>query len=242
MRTLILKELKSYFFSPIVHIIIGFYLLINSFILLFFDTNYNIIKSNFIDINSFFELSPWILLIIIPSICMRTFSEEISNGTIEILITKPISLTKILLGKYLSIQFLIIFCFLLCTPYFLIANNLINSDSNIDLGVIFFAFISLILLSSVFILISICVSLRFKTQFSIFLVSFLICFIDYYLINLISEYSNNSSLYSFINNIGIQIHYHRLSIGIINLNGITYFVLNLFLFFFIGLKSMKNIK
>ncbi len=242
MRTLIIKELKSYFFSPVGHILIGFYLLINSLILIFFETNYNIIKSNFIDVNSFFELSPWILLIIIPSICMRVFSEEISNGTIEVLITKPISLTKILLGKYLSIQFVIVFCFMLCTPYLLMANNLINSDSNIDLGVIFFAFISLILLSSVFILISICVSLRFKTQFSIFLVSFLICFIDYYLINLISEYSNNSSLYSFINNIGIQIHYHRLSIGIINLNDIAYFILNLFLFFLIGLKSMKKIK
>tara|TARA_X000001036_G_C20391296_1_gene688831 strand:+ start:244 stop:765 length:522 start_codon:yes stop_codon:yes gene_type:complete len=173
---------------------------------------------------------------------MRTFSDEISNGTIEILITKPISLTKILLGKYLSIQFVLVFCFLLCTPYFLIVNNLINSDSNIDLGVMFFAFISLILLSGVFILISICVSLIFKTQFNIFLVSFLICFIDYYLINLISEYSNNSSLYSFINNIGIQIHYKRLSIGIINLNDVTYFALNLFLFFLIGLKLMKNIK
>jgi len=242
MKTLIIKEIKSYFFSPIIYVLIGFYLLINSLILLFFETNYNLIQSNFIDINSFFELAPWILLIIIPSICTRTFSEEISNGTIEILITKPISLTKILLGKYLSIQFVIFFCFLLCSPYFLIVNNLINSDSNIDIGVIFFGFISLILLSSIFILICICISLRFKTQFSIFLVSFLICFIDYYLINLISEYSNNSSLYSFINNIGIQIHYHRLSIGIINLNDISYFALNFFLFFLIGLKSMKSIK
>ena len=55
MRTLIIKELKSYFFSPVGHILIGFYLLINSLILIFFETNYNIIKSNFIDVNSFFE-------------------------------------------------------------------------------------------------------------------------------------------------------------------------------------------
>ena len=111
MKTIIKKELKNYFYSPIGYILISFYLLINSLVLFFFETNYNIIKSNFIDINSFFELSPWILLIIIPALCMRAFSEEISNGTIEILLTKPISLIKVLLSKYLSIQFNIILLF-----------------------------------------------------------------------------------------------------------------------------------
>ena len=109
--------------------------------------------------------------------------------------------------------------------------GLINSSSNIDIGVLFVAFISLILLSSVFIMISICVSLNFKNQFNIFLISFLICLFDYYLINLISESSNTNNLYNFINNIGIQLHYHRLSIGIINLYDIIYFALNIFLFF-----------
>lgn len=242
MKTIIKKELKNYFYSPIGYILISFYLLINSLVLFFFETNYNLIKSNFIDINSFFELSPWILLIIIPALCMRAFSEEISNGTIEILLTKPISLIKVLLSKYLSIQFVIILCFLLCIPYFLILNNLINSSSSIDIGVLFVAFISLILLSSVFIMISICVSLNFKNQFNIFLISFLICLFDYYLINLISESSNTNNLYNFINNIGIQLHYHRLSIGIINLYDIVYFALNIFLFFLISLKSIKKIK
>ncbi|MBK77725.1 MAG: hypothetical protein CMC88_01170 [Flavobacteriaceae bacterium] len=242
MRAIIIKELKSFFLSTIGLILICSYLLINSLILVFFETNYNLIKFNLIDLNSFFKLSPWILLFIIPSICMRNFSEEISNGTLEILITKPISLAKILLAKYFSVQFIIIFCFLLCIPYLLFVNNLISSKSNIDTGVIFFGFIALTLLSSVFILISTYVSLRFKSQFNVFLVSFLICFFDYYLINVISEYSSNSNLYNFINNIGIQIHYQRLSLGIINSYDISYFILNIFLFYLIGLKSIKKMK
>ena len=240
MRTLIIKELKNYFYSPIGYILISFFLLCNSLILFFFETNYNFIKSNFIDINSFFEISPWLLIIIIPSICMRTFSEETSNGTIEILITKPISLSKILLGKYISVQFLIIFCFLLCTPYFFVINNFLTSDSSIDFIVLFFSFISLILLSSVFILISICVSLKVKTQFGIFIISFLICFFDYYLINIISELIDNKFLYNFFNKIGIQMHYKNLSVGIINLNDIIYFILNIFLLILIGIKSIKK--
>ena len=240
MRTLIIKELKNYFYSPIGYILISFFLLCNSLILFFFETNYNFIKSNFIDLNSFFEISPWLLIIIIPSICMRSFSEEISKGTIEILITKPISIPKILLGKYFSVQFLIIICFFLCIPYFFLINNIITSDSIIDLGVLFFSFISLILLSSVFILISICVSLKVKTQFGIFIISFLICFFDYYLINIISELIDNKFLYNFFNKIGIQMHYKNLSFGIINLNDIIYFILNIFLLILIGIKSIKK--
>ena len=240
MRTLIIKELKNYFYSPIGYILISFFLLCNSLVLFFFETNYNFIKSNFIDLNSFFEISPWLLIIIIPSICMRSFSEEISKGTIEILITKPISIPKILLGKYFSVQFLIIICFFLCIPYFFLINNIITSDSSIDLGVLFFSFISLILLSSVFILISICVSLKVKTQFGIFIISFLICFFDYYLINIISELIDNKFLYNFFNKIGIQMHYKNLSVGIINLNDIIYFILNIFLLILIGIKSIKK--
>ena len=241
MRALVIKELKNYFFSPIGYILITFFILCNSLILFFFETNYNFIKSNFIDLNSFFEISPWLLIIIIPSICMRSFSEEISKGTIEILITKPISIPKILLGKYFSVQFLIIICFFLCIPYFFLINNIITSDSSIDLGVLFFSFISLILLSSVFILISICVSLKVKTQFGIFIISFLICFFDYYLINVIAELFDNSFLYNFFNKIGIQMHYKNLSIGMIYFNDIIYFALNIFLFFLIGIKSLKKI-
>ena len=240
MRTLIIKELKNYFYSPIGYILISFFLLCNSLILFFFETNYNFIKSNFIDLDSFFEISPWLLIIIIPSICMRSFSEEISKGTIEILITKPISISKILLGKYFSVQFLIIICFFLCIPYFFLINNIITSDSSIDLGVLFFSFISLILLSSVFILISICVSLKVKTQFGIFIISFLICFFDYYLINIISELIDNKFLYNFFNKIGIQMHYKNLSVGIINLTDIIYFILNIFLLILIGIKSIKK--
>jgi len=171
---------------------------------------------------------------------MRSFSEEISKGTIEILITKPISIPKILLGKYFSVQFLIIICFFLSIPYFFLINNIITSDSSIDLGVLFFSFISLILLSSVFILISICVSLKVKTQFGIFIISFLICFFDYYLINIISELIDNKFLYNFFNKIGIQMHYKNLSVGIINLNDIIYFILNIFLLILIGIKSIKK--
>ena len=242
MRTLITKELKNFLLSPIGLILVSFYLLTNSLILVYFETTYSLVKTNLIDINSFFELSPWILLIIIPSICMRTFSEEISNGTFEILITKPVSLKTILLSKYFSTQLIIILCFLFCFPYFLFINDLIDSDSSLDIRVVFFGFISLILLSSVFIFISIYVSSKFKSQFNVFLISFLLCLFDYYIINIISEYIDNISLYNFINNIGVQIHYQRLSVGIINIYDITYFILNIILFYFLGLKSISKIR
>ena len=86
------------------------------------------------------------------------------------------------------------------------------------------------------------VSLKFKSQFNVFLISFLICLFDYYIINIISEYIDNISLYNFINNIGVQIHYQRLSVGVINIYDITYFILNIILFYFLGLKSISKIR
>ena len=104
------KEFNFYFKSLTAYLIIGSYLTINSLILWFFDTPYNFLNYEIVDINLFFEISPWLLIILVCSLSMGSFSEEVSSGTIELLITKPLNANEIFEGKFLGITFIFCVC------------------------------------------------------------------------------------------------------------------------------------
>ena len=80
--------------------VIGSYLTINSLILWFFDTPYNFLNYEIVDVNLFFEISPWLLIVLICSLSMGSFSGEMSSGTLELLITKPLNPSEIFVGKF----------------------------------------------------------------------------------------------------------------------------------------------
>ena len=97
------RELRFFFSSPIGYLVIGTYLIVNSLLLWFFDTPFSILNSGFGDFTPFFEISPWLFLILIPTLCMRSFSEEIASGTFELMLTKPLAAWEIYTGKLLGI-------------------------------------------------------------------------------------------------------------------------------------------
>ena len=91
MKSILKKELNSFFSSPIGYLVITVYLLINGLFLWVFEGDFNILHAGFADLNGYFFLAPWIFLFLIPAITMRSFSDEFNTGTIEILKTKPIT-------------------------------------------------------------------------------------------------------------------------------------------------------
>ena len=99
MLTITRREFFLFFNSGIGYLSMGIFLTINTLFLWFFDTNFNIINSGFADLNSFFILTPWLFMPLIPAIIMRSFSEERRMGTLELLLTKPLGLWQIILGK-----------------------------------------------------------------------------------------------------------------------------------------------
>ena len=100
MFAILKKEFNSFFASPIAYLVIGVFLLINGLFLWVFKDDFNILNAGFADLNSFFFLAPWVFLFLIPAITMKSFADEFSNGTIELLKTKPISDWKIVFGKF----------------------------------------------------------------------------------------------------------------------------------------------
>src|ERR1700681_4788046 len=94
------KEIRQFFSSLTGYIAIIIFLLVNGLFLFVFSDN--IFDAGYATLDKFFELAPWILLLLIPAITMRSLSEEFRTGTFEILQTKPISILRMVGGKYIG--------------------------------------------------------------------------------------------------------------------------------------------
>jgi len=148
MKSIFKKELNSFFSSPIGYLVIAVYLVFNGLFLWVFEGDFNILHAGFADLNSYFFLAPWIFLFLIPAITMRSFSDEINTGTIEILKTKPITTWQLVIGKYLGALTLVILAIIPTLIYVYSIYQLGNPKGNINFGVAIGSFIGLLFLAS----------------------------------------------------------------------------------------------
>ena len=117
------KELRQFFSSLTGYIAIIVFLLVNGLMLFVFDNN--ILDFGYATLDRFFELAPWVLLLLIPAITMRTFSDEFKTGTFELLQTKPLTAWQIVLGKYFGCLTVILIALLPTLVYFFIHTTII---------------------------------------------------------------------------------------------------------------------
>ena len=119
MITIFKKEVSVFFSTPIGYLIIGVFLLTNSLLLWADFSKINILDYGYAEMQIFFEISPLLFLVFIPAISMKVFAEEYTNGTMETLLTKPITSLEIVLGKFLSIFCLTVFSIKFVSSFFL---------------------------------------------------------------------------------------------------------------------------
>jgi ABC-2 type transport system permease protein len=108
MKSILFREIQSFFGSLIGYLVIAVFLLLNGLFLWVFQGDFNILDGSFADLNPFFTLAPWVLIFLIPAVTMRSFSDERKQGTIELLLTKPLSVWQIVNGKFFGALLLII--------------------------------------------------------------------------------------------------------------------------------------
>jgi ABC-2 type transport system permease protein len=236
------RELFIFFSSGIGYLTLGVYLTISTLFLWFFDTDFNILNAGFADLNSFFVLTPWILIFLIPALCMRSFSEERRTGTLELLLTKPVSLWKIILGKYLGSMLLVIMGFVPTLFYFFAVNDLKLGDTPLDVGSSFSAYLGLILVSSVFVAIGIFSSLLTKNQVTAYILSILLCFIQFFLWKGIADLMVDAKTYYFFNQLGIFEHYLNLRQGVISIKDLIYFIVFNYVLLYLSRQILFRIK
>jgi len=230
MKSILIKELNSFFSSPIGYLVIAVYLLINGLFLWVFEGNFNILHAGFADLNSYFFLAPWIFIFLIPAITMRSFSDEINSGTIEILKTKPITNWQLILGKYFGSLLLVIFAIIPTLIYIYSIYQLGNPVGNINFGSITGSFIGLLFLASSYTVIGIFSSAISNNQIVSFLVAVSLSFFLFYGFEALSSYSIFGGAGYTIKQFGMSEHFSSISKGVIDTRDLIYFISVTFLF------------
>src|SRR5699024_313652 len=234
MLAILRKEINAFFSSTVGYLVIGLFLVANGLFLWIIPGEYNILDSGFADLSPFFELSPWILMFLIPAVSMRLFSEEFKLGTIEILQTKTITSIQIVLGKYFADVIIIIISLLTSILYLYTIGQLGTIINNFDSGVVIGSYIGLLFLVLSYASIGVFASTISSNQIIAFLIGVCISFVLYYGFSAIA--SLRSSLL-FIESFGMQEHFKSISRGILDTRDILYFVC--ISLFFIAATSYK---
>lgn len=241
MKSILLREIKSFFGSPIGYLVIAIFLLINSLFLWVFEGEFNILKSGFADLSPFFTLAPWILIFLIPAVTMRSFSDEKKQGTLELLLTKPISLWEIVGGKFLGAFFLIVIALIPTIIYVMAIYYLGMPEGNIDFGSTVGSYIGLLFLIASYTAIGIFCSSLSDNQIIAFIIAVFLCFVFYFAFEGISTFVKGFE--SAVANIGMEQHFLSMSRGVLDSRDIIYFlsIATLFLAFTVfKLKSLKS--
>lgn len=238
MKALLIREIKSFFGSPIGYLVVGLFLLITGLFLWVFTGDFNILNSGYADLSPFFKLTPWIFIFLIPAITMRSFSEEIKQGTIELLFTKPISLWQIVLGKYLGAFTLVLIALLPTLLYVWVLSSYGAPAGSIDLGSTWGSYFGLLFLASTYISIGVFTSTLTENQIVSFILAVLFSFIIYYGFEAVSNTFNMP----FISNLGIESHFTSMSRGVIDTRDLIYFISSSFLFLYVTVFQLKRLK
>lgn len=223
------KEFNSFFTSPIGYLVVGLFLLFNGLLLWFFKGDWNIFNTGFADMQAFFEITPWLLLILVPAISMRSFSDEFSKGTIEILKTRPISNWQIVLGKFFALFVLILISIIPTIVYAFSISNLAKPNY-IDWGPIVGSYLGLGLLAAAYSAISLFTSTLSKNQIVAFLLGVISIYILFYGVEQIAIwYANLSDVFQ---NLSLYSHFKSISKGVLVSSDLIFFlsVCSFFLF------------
>src|SRR5258706_8566670 len=230
------KELRQFFSSLTGYIAIVVFLLVNGLVLFVFDNN--IFDFGYATLDRFFQLSPWILLLLIPAITMRSFADEFKAGTYEILQTRPLSHAQIISGKYFG-SLIVVLIALLPTIIYIFSIQKLSSNEGIDTGATIGSYIGLVFLAAVFTSIGICASSFTNNSVVAFIVSLIGCALLYYGFSAISRLQGLSGGADYyIEMAGIDFHYRSISRGVIDTRDIIYFLSIIFLFLTITHRNL----
>jgi ABC-2 type transport system permease protein len=230
------KELRQFFSSLTGYIAILVFLVLNGlFLFVFPDTN--VFDAGYASLETFFSTAPWILLLLIPAITMRSFSEEFKGGTFEILQTKPLTRSQIIFGKYFASLIIALIAILPTLVYVFTLGKL--STEGVDTGGIAGSYVGLFLLTAVFTAIGICCSSFTNNAVVAFLLSAFACFMVYSAFEAISRIpAFQAGADYYIEMLGIDHHYKSISRGVIDSRDVVYFITVILFFIFLTARNL----
>lgn len=233
------REIYSYFATPIAYVFMVVFLLLTGISTMYFG---NFMQRGQADLVPFFSFHPWIYVIFIPALSMRLWSEERKTGTIELLLTLPITTWQAICGKYLAAYAFIACSILLTFPLWIVVNYLGNPDN----GVIIASYFGSLLMAGGFLGIGACASAMCKNQVVAFIISVLLCL----LVNLLgfpvvmdqlrnwmpTPFLDTLRSFSFLTN------FDTISRGIVDLRSVIFFATLIFFSLFANMVVLEDKK
>jgi ABC-2 type transport system permease protein len=238
MKALLLKEIRSYLSSIIGYTAIIVFLVSSGFFVWVFPGNNNIIDMGESNLQTFFSQAPGILMFLFPAFTMRCFAEEKKSGTLETLITQPISIFQIIISKFLAASFLAVLTILPTLIYYLSVSQMGEIPGNIDHPTTIGGYLGLILLSITFVAIGIFASSLSKNQVIAFLLALFFNFFIYLGISYLAVFVGNPLDYYLIK-LSMVDHFNALQRGIIDSRDIIYFISIIFLTLYLTKTTLK---
>jgi ABC-2 type transport system permease protein len=217
------KEFNSFLNSLIAYVVIGVFLTGMGLLMWVFPET-SILDYGYADMETLFSLGPYVFIFLIPAITMRSFAEERKSGTMELLLTKPLTDWDIVLGKFFACFLLVLFALLPTVIYYFSISALGNPAGNIDTPGVIGSYIGLALLAGVFCSVGIVASSITSNQIVSFILAAFLCFIvftGFESISTLNVWSENALL---IKQFGILYHYDALSKGLIDSRDVIYFI------------------
>lgn len=214
------RELEAYFATPVAYVFIVIFLFLNGIFTFYLGDFY---ERNQADLEPFFQFHPWLYLFLIPAISMRLWAEERKTGTIEFLMTLPVSLAQAVLGKFLAAWCFTAIALALTFPIWITVNYLGDPDNTVILA----GYLGSLFMAGGFLAIGSCISALTKNQVIAFVVSVVICFafilsgfpivLDFFRAWAPQALVEAISSFSFLT------HFYSIRRGVIDLRDVIYF-------------------
>ena len=237
--TVFRRELASYFATPLAYIFIVIFLVLAGALTFFVG---NFFERGQADLQPFFNFHPWLYLVLIPALGMRLWAEERKSGTIELLLTLPIPIGAVVVGKFLAAWAFAGIALALTFPFWLTVAWLGNPDN----GVILASYIGSFLMAGGFLAIGSCLSALTKNQVIAFVITAAVCFLftvsgSAIVLGLFQNWAPES-LISTISSFSFLTHFQSIIKGVIDLRDAVFFasVIGVFLLANVVLVDLKK--
>ncbi len=217
------KELNGFLDSVIGYMVMGVFLVaIGLLTWVFPDTS--VLDYGYADMDTLFSVGPYVLIFLIPAITMRSFAEEKKLGTLEWLLTKPVTEWNLVFGKFMASMALVMVCLLPTLIYYYSLRQLGNPIGNIDTPGIAGSYLGLLLLSSVFCAIGVLGSALTASQIVSFILSAFLCLTFYTGLDEVAQLLNSGQQALWVKQMGMLYHYDAMSKGLIDTRDMVYFL------------------
>ena len=219
------KEVRNFFTTPTGYIVLAVFFVGAALFLWVFPGEYNVLDNGYANLDGLFVLAPWLFLFLCPAVTMRTIAEERQQGTLELLLTRPLSAWQLVGGKFLASWCVIALALVPALLWFGAVYIMAEPIGNVDAGTFWGSYSGLVLLAAVYSAIGVFGSSVAGNQISAFVVSALICFGLLYGFDLIGSLFDSGSLMLYLKNLGIDAHYRSMSRGVLDSRDVLYMIL-----------------